>query len=84
MKVNGNYYERTEETSYTFSGDKIGEVKYKTPKTDGKYEYQDFEASELYLSDEKNEIYVKKTHSEIEVFIKYVWISPDDILLKKD
>ncbi|MDF9824407.1 hypothetical protein M2475_000697 [Breznakia sp. PF5-3] len=89
VKVNGNYYERTEEISKSISGNKIGEVKYRTPKTDGKYEYQDFEASkldegtELYFAKEESYIYVKYTTSKGEVFIKYVLIPSEDIFLNE-
>lgn len=88
VKVNDVYYQKTSDVvSLDELGPKLGQVKLTTPKTNGKYEFVNYEASKLevgtkiYKLENENFIAVEIQGRDT-VYQKYKIISPDDIIEK--
>ena len=88
VKVNDVYYQKTSDVvSLDELGPELGKVKLTTPKTNGKYEFVNYEASKLevgtkiYKLENENFIAVEIQGTDT-VYHKYKIISPDDIIEK--
>ncbi len=68
-------------------GPKLGKVKLTTPKTNGKHEFVNYEASKLkvgtkiYELENKDFIAVERQDTDM-IYQKYIIISPNDIIEK--
>lgn len=88
VKVNDIYYERTSDSvSLDELGTELGQVKLTTPKTNGKYEFVNCEASKLEVGTKiyklENEDFIAVEIKDIDtVYQKYKRISPNEIIEK--
>ena len=78
VKVNDVYYQKTSD---------LGKVKLTTPKTNGKYEFVNYEASKLEVGTKiyklENEDFIAVEIKDIDtVYQKYKRISPNEIIKK--
>lgn len=88
VKVNDVYYQKTSDlVSLDELGSELGKVKLTTPKTNGKYEFVNCEASKLEVGTKiyklENEDFIAvEIHSSDTIYQKYKIISPNDIIEK--
>lgn len=88
VKVNDVYYQKTSDlVSLDELGSELGKVKLTTPKTNGKYEFVNYEASKLEVGTKiyklENEDFIAVEIKDIDtVYQKYKRISPNDIIEK--
>ena len=88
VKVNDVYYQKTSDlVSLDELGSELGKVKLTTPKTNGKYEFVNYEASKLEVGTKiyklENEDFIAvEIHSSDTIYQKYKIISPNDIIEK--
>ena len=88
VKVNDVYYQKTSDlVSLDELGTELGQVKLTTPKTNGKYEFVNCEASKLEVGTKiyklENEDFIAvEIHSSDTIYQKYKIISPNDIIEK--
>ena len=81
VKVNDTYYEKIQdEVSLDELGFELGEVKFMTPKTNGKYEFVNYEASRLKIGTkvfelEDDEFIAVEIINSSKVYQKYKIIS---------
>ncbi len=88
VKVNDVYYQKTSDlVSLDELGSELGKVKLTTPKTNGKYEFVNYEASKLEVGTKiyklENEDFIAVEIKDIDtVYQKYKRISPNEIIEK--
>ena len=88
VKVNDVYYQKTSDlVSLDELGSELGKVKLTTPKTNGKYEFVNYEASKLEVGTKiyklENEDFIAVEIKDIEtIYQKYKRISPYEIIEK--
>lgn len=88
VKVNDIYYERTSDAvSFDELGTELGQVKLTTSKTNGKYEFVNYEASKLEVGTKiyklENEDFIAVEIKDIDtIYQKYKRISPNEIIEK--
>ena len=88
VKVNDVYYQKTSDlVSLDELGSELGKVKLTTPKTNGKYEFVNYEASKLEVGTKiyklENEDFIAVEIKDIDtIYQKYKRISPNEIIEK--
>ena len=88
VKVNDVYYQKTSDlVSLDELGSELGKVKLTTPKTNGKYEFVNYEASKLEVGTKiyklENEDFIAVEIKDIDtIYHKYKRISPNEIIEK--
>ena len=88
VKVNDVYYQKTSDlVSLDELGSELGKVKLTTPKTNGKYEFVNYEASKLEVGTkiyklENKDFIAVEIHGSDTIYQKYKIISPNDIIEK--
>ncbi|WP_305133291.1 hypothetical protein [Thomasclavelia cocleata] len=88
VKVNDVYYQKTSDlVSLDELGSELGKVKLTTPKTNGKYEFVNCEASKLEVGTKiyklENEDFIAVEIKDIDtIYQKYKRISPNEIIEK--
>ena len=86
VKVNDVYYQKTSDlVSLDELGSELGKVKLTTPKTNGKYEFVNYEASKLEVGTKiyklENEDFIAVEIKDIDtIYQKYKRISPNEII----
>ena len=88
VKVNDVYYQKTSDlVSLDELGSELGKVKLTTSKTNGKYEFVNYEASKLEVGTKiyklENEDFIAVEIKDIDtIYQKYKRISPNEIIEK--
>ncbi|WP_289811560.1 hypothetical protein [Thomasclavelia cocleata] len=88
VKVNDVYYQKTSDlVSLDELGSELGKVKLTTPKTNGKYEFVNYEASKLEVGTKiyklENKDFIAVEIKDIDtIYQKYKRISPNEIIEK--